>query len=196
MLLHQDFVQLCNRGTFNSNFFSHCIDFAVSPWKEESGTAHGRKPSLRKKGRPGVPALLPPHLYQPSLIATVVGRKGQGWSGAAAGLHRTSSEDLHPLWLGQAAPASLHTSSPTWDFRWPHRRNWTWDVKDFPFLRSDGEAAQKLLCLQRDVCNHWEDKADSVPKLPAPWLSSSTLASGKQHPCVRLHSGQKEGNNN
>lgn len=42
MSLHQDFGQLCNRGTRNSDFLSHPSDFAVSPWKEESGTAPGR----------------------------------------------------------------------------------------------------------------------------------------------------------
>lgn len=39
MSLHQDFVQLCNKGTFNSNCLSPWSDFALSPWKEESGTA-------------------------------------------------------------------------------------------------------------------------------------------------------------
>ena len=200
MLLHQDFARLCNRGAFNSNFLSHCSDFAVSPQKEKHGTARawhtgGNLP--RKKGWPAVSALLPPQLYLPSLIAMVVGRKGQGWSGATAGLHHISSEDLQLLWLGQAAPASPGTSNPMWDFRWPNRRNSAWEVKDFPFWRHDGEAAWKLPCLWRIVCKCWEDEAASLPKLLTPWLSSSILASGKQLPCVCLHSGQeKKGNNN
>lgn len=45
-----------------------------------------------------------------------VGRKGRGWSRAAAGLHRISSEDFHAAWLGGVAPASPRSSSATCDF--------------------------------------------------------------------------------
>lgn len=83
------------------------------------------------------------------------------------------------MWLGRVAPASPRSSSATWDFGWPCRRNWTWEVKNLPFLRHDGEAAQKLLCVQQDVCKHREDEANGLPKVLS-WLPARL-----QHPGLR-----------
>lgn len=71
MSLHQDFGQLCNRGTRNSDFSLTPQWFCSVPlekgeWHSPWTTRRG-KPSLRKKGQPDVSALLPPHLYLPSL---------------------------------------------------------------------------------------------------------------------------------
>lgn len=146
MLLHQDFVQLCNRGTFNSNFLSQYSDFAVCPWKEGSGTAT-QVESFPWEKRPARHLCCPSSTSLPAILDS----KGSGKKGVVSGLYQISTFTFSSL-ARPHQPASMlqsHTGlqATTWE-------KLGLAVKDFPFLRHGGKAVQKLLCLQQDVCKH------------------------------------------